>query len=238
MNSMARNFKKEAERHFVEAAAKMLDVAWTLNDEDRENPDFVVTEVEHQFGLEVTEIFTGPEGKHGAQAKAEESETMKVVHDLQRKYERQTSCPLSVKFLGNMNIKNLDKAAQWLLACDFPSKPLANREETEIDEANGKLRIYATRAITSMWVCVNHRTGAVDLHPAPRIAERIEEKAANIARYRETCGLQDIRLLIVANCIWNSGKLKLREGENIATLDFERVYFSSYPEEIQVFAKD
>ena len=49
---MTRPTQKRRERFFVEEAAKLLGKTWILA-EDREHPDFIVTEGEQRLGLEV-----------------------------------------------------------------------------------------------------------------------------------------------------------------------------------------
>ncbi|MCA6112009.1 hypothetical protein [Bradyrhizobium cenepequi] len=58
-----------------EQAAKLLGKTWLL-EADREHPDFIVTEGEQRFGLEVCEIFTGRQDHAGSVMKRTES----VVH--------------------------------------------------------------------------------------------------------------------------------------------------------------
>ncbi|MGH6975821.1 MAG: hypothetical protein ACREED_02225, partial [Stellaceae bacterium] len=53
--------------------------------------------------------------------------------------------------------------------------------------------------------------------------------------YRESVGLNDIRLLVVANRIMNSGKLSLQGRPAFDVQGFQVVYFLSYPESIEVF---
>jgi len=69
---MTRPTQKRRERFFVEQAGKLLGKAWIL-EEEREHPDFIVTEGEQRFGLEVCEIFTGPQDRAGSVMKRMES---------------------------------------------------------------------------------------------------------------------------------------------------------------------
>lgn len=55
-----------------------------------------------------------------------------------------------------------------------------------------------------------------------------------LARYREAAG-PDIRLLLVADRICNSGKLMLDEGTALDVQGFQVVYFFSYPESVTIF---
>ncbi len=103
---MTRSPQKEAERFFVEEAAKRLGKEWRLGP-DRENPDFIVTEGAEQFGLEVREIFTGPQDEHGSHMKKAESDTQKAVNALRHEYEEKDGTPLIVKFVGDMCDENV-----------------------------------------------------------------------------------------------------------------------------------
>ena len=59
-------------------------------------------------------------------------------------------------------------------------------------------------------------------------------KSKRLTSYKEAAG-EDVRLLLVANRILNSGKSKLVEKTTIDTRGFHVVYFLSYPESVTVF---
>ena len=103
---MTRPLQKSRERIFVEEAARLLGKTWDLGD-DREHPDFMVVENGKRFGLEVTQIFSGPQGDAGSSLKASESKTQRTVNGLQRQYEAIENIPLTVQFVGNMEADNL-----------------------------------------------------------------------------------------------------------------------------------
>ena len=95
--------------------------------------------------------------------------------------------------------------------------------------------MHVTRAFVAGWFYVNHRVGWVDRYPIKRIADAIEEKSKHLPRYRESAG-PDIRFLIVADHIYNSGKLMLPTAADLDLRGFAKVYFLSYPESIHIFA--
>ena len=66
------------------------------------------------------------------------------------------------------------------------------------------------------------------------VVDRKEDFVA-LPRYKECTGLDDIRLLVVANRIMNSGKLSLQERPALNVRGFQVVYFLSYPESVTVF---
>lgn len=231
---MTQPSQKEGERFFVEKAAKLLGRGWCLGP-DRENPDFIVTEGAEQFGLEVCEIFTGPQNRSGARMKRAESETQKSVNALRREYEAKDGTPLIVKFVGDMCVENVAAVLPALDAMNLSAKPFGHQDIIEADVGKAKLRVHVTRALQANWFSVNDRAGWVDRNPIDRITKEIEKKSEKLPRYKECTSLDDIRLLVVANRIMNSGKLSLQEHPALDVRGFQVVYFLSYPESVTVF---
>jgi hypothetical protein len=231
---MTRSPQKERERFYVEEAARLLGKEWHLGP-DRENPDFIVTEGTEQFGLEVVDVFAGLQNRSGARMKKEESDTQKAVDALRQKYEAIGGTPLSVKFVGDMCDENTAAVLSALTKKDIAARPVGHHEVIEADEGKALLRAHVTRAFRADWFCVNHRAGAVDRNPKDLIAKAIEDKAQKLPRYKKCVSLDDIRLLVVANRIMNSGKLRLEECPAFDLKGFQVVYFYSYPESVEVF---
>ncbi|MEA2951342.1 MAG: hypothetical protein QOJ96_862 [Alphaproteobacteria bacterium] len=227
---MTRALEKKRERFFVEEAAKLLDKAWTLGP-DQEAPDFLVTEGAHQFGLEVCNIFMGSHSKTGSAMKKGESDVQRCVEALRREYEEKTNIPLSVKFVGDMCVENLTTVVPALFAKQLASKPVGHHDV--IDTDNG-LRVHVTVAFRADWFSVNDRVGWVDRDPIKYITTEIEKKSKKLQSYKKTAG-SDIRLLIVADRIHNSGKLMLGEQPVLGLGGFQVVYFFSYPESVTIF---
>ena len=221
--------QKKRERFYVEEAAKLLGKAWSLA--DGKNSDFLVTEGTQQFGLEVTQIFTGPQSRAGSAIKEIESNIQRSVDAHRRKFEKITNTPLAVKLLGDMRPDNMATVVRALVAENLASKPIGHH--VVIDAAEG-LRAYVTRTFRADWFSVNDRVGWVNRNPTTRIADAIKIKSKKLPRYRETAG-RDIRLLIVADRIYNSGKLMLEARPMLNLRGFQVVYFFSYPESITVF---
>jgi hypothetical protein len=222
---LTRLAKKNRERFFVEETARSLEKTWSFG-EDREHPDFVITEDGRQFGLEVCEIFMGPQGRGGSDMKAKESASQHSVNALRLEYEAIANIPLGVKFVGDMSAANMAAVVPALVAADLPSKPIAYH--FEIDTGKG-LRVHVTKALRPDWYSINDRVGWVDRNPHKIIADAIEKKADELTRYKESAG-SDIRLLLVADRILNSGKLLLEERGVFDFHGFQAVYFFPYPE--------
>ncbi len=226
--------KKERERLFVERAAELLGKRWCL-DPDRESPDFIVTEGAQRFGLEVCEIFKGPQDESGSRDKRTESETQRAMNDLRHEYESKEGVPLWAKFVGDMNTENMAEVLPRLRAMNLSAKPVGHHDIIEVDEGEATLHVQVTRALWADWFSVNHRVGWVDRNPIERIAKAIGKKSKKLSCYRKCAGLKDIRLLVVANRIMNSGKLLPPERAALDVRGFQVVYFLSYPESVNVF---
>ncbi len=222
--------KKEDERFFVEEAAKLLGTTWSLSP-DRESPDFLVTEGTQKFGLEVSEVFMGPQSRDGSKIKEKESKTQKAVNALRLEYEEITNIPLRVQLVGDMCAKNMAKVVPALVAEDFASKPILHHVKIKLGDG---ISVHVTKAFRAEWYSVNDRVGWVDCDPIQRIADAVEKKSKKLPAYKEEVGL-DIRLLLVADRINNSGKLMLKERPALDVQGFRVVYFFSYPECVIVF---
>jgi hypothetical protein len=229
---MTRDLQKRRERFFAEEAARSLGKAWDLGS-DREHPDFVVTESRLQFGLEVTELFMGPQGRSGSTFKAKESITQRSLNAMQRQYESVTNVPLIVRFVGNMDSDNLATVIPALMAHDLQSKPIGYRfvhDTTVVHPTRARLRVHITKGLRADWCSVNDRVGFVDRNPYGTIAAAIGNKAKELTRYRAAS--DDIRLLLVADRMNNSGKLMLEKRRQFDFHGFSSVYFFPYPEAV------
>jgi hypothetical protein len=225
---MTRANQKAEERHFVEEAAKLLGVTWHLSD-NREHPDFLVTEGDKCFGLEVTQVFAGEvSDTAGATMKIIESNDDKRIESLLRDYRAKHDVPLNVQFIGPLNDKTLSGVVDALVAFDFPSKPLG--EGFSIDRENGLL-VSAKKGMHHRWY--HNNAGFVDRKPQQKIADAIKAKAQELPSYRSSAGA-DVRLLIVADRYKKSGKLALRDEVKFDLCGFQAVYFYSRPESVIV----
>ncbi len=209
---------------------------WDLGDDNREHPDFVVTEFDQRFGLEVTQIFVGRQDDAGSALKASESRAQRAIWAIQREYEAIENIPLIVKFVGNMEPDNLATVVPALLAQDFSSRSTCYyfvHDTTITYPFRAPLRVHITKALRPNWYSVNDRVGFVDRNPQGIIADAIIEKANELSRYKEAAG-DDVRLLLVADRTSNSGKLMLDEGAQFDLHGFKVVYLFPYPEKVIV----
>lgn len=225
--------RKALERHYAAETARLLGQHWVLGP-DRESPDFVVDANGQLFGLEVTEIFSGPTDGRGAVMKRAESKRQKRIQRLQEEYEAEEAIPLVVQLVGDTGEINLSSVITEIRMLELAEKPPGHQARIEINEGDGLLEAYVTKALRSEWLCVDDRVGWVNLKPQQVIQQAIVEKAGRLQAYREASG-PDVRLLVVANRIQNSGKLKLGAPIHLDLAGFSAVYFFSYPEDVHLF---
>jgi hypothetical protein len=227
---VTRPLKKSRERFLTQEAAKLMGKTWDFGP-DREHPDFLVTEGTRQFGLEVSEVFMGSQDRAGSAMKKIESDSQGVLNTLRRDYETNANIPLTVKFVGDMCDANMATVVPALFAADLTSKPIGHHF---IHDTGTGLRVHVTKAFRSDWYTINHRAGFVDRNPTGILAEAIAKKSKELSRYRAAIGA-DIRLLLVADRIHNSGKLTLEERVSLDLSGFNAVYFYSRPENVTIF---
>jgi hypothetical protein len=236
---MTTALQKNHEQHFVAMAAIRLGKSWSLGPEC-EHPDFIITEDDHKFGLEVVEIFTDGKGIRGSANKRIESDTQRriesdtqrMINSVRLEYEAIENAPLTVKFVGDIGVDNMVKVVPRLAALEIRSKPMSHHVIVDIqEELRARLRLHVTKGFRPDWINVMDRVGWVGRNPIPQIKAVIEKKSQKLLRYRETAGF-DIRLLIVANRIHNSGKLTLDGQASLDKKGFQEIYFFSYPETV------
>lgn len=239
---MTRQSQKQQERIYAEQAAKLLGRSWVLSD-DRECPDFIVTEEKMRFGLEIASLFVGPKGRKGASSRAEESASKRALEQLRKEFEAKVDLPLIVKLVGSKLgdstcPANMAAVVPGLLAMDLPRKEIGYQDKFVVDDGPASLTVYVTRALRPDWYDVAHRVGWVDTNPVCYIADMIAEKAGRLTHYKENTDLEDIRLLLIADRIMNSGKMALNIPPDIGLGGFKAVYFFSYPEKVIVLKSE
>lgn len=226
---MTRRAQKDQERFFVEQAARSLGGNWSIVG-DSEAPDFIIDSAGARFGLEVQDIFKGPQTSAGASLKRGESIRHQFIDSMRTEYERLSGCILDVKFVGRVGVENRAEVIRKLAEAGFAFVPVGQKLIIELSDG---LRVHATKAFRPNWYSVNDRVGFVDRNPRQIIATAIEVKAKKLESYRAQAG-PDIRLLLVANRIQNSGKLVLEDDARFKLHGFRVVYLYPYPDPVLI----
>ncbi len=120
-------------------------------------------------------------------------------------YESAVRVNLHVRFVGKIEPETVANVVSNLIALDLKAKPVGF--QTVVDENLG-LRVHVTKGFRSDWYSINDRVGWVDRSPEQIIANAIQDKSKNLVRCMSSVG-DDVRLLLVADAIQNSGKLRL-----------------------------
>jgi hypothetical protein len=222
--------QKQTEERWVRRLALELNESWDLS--SREVPDFAVKSPTGQFGLEVTECQIGQQSKRGSIRRAEEGKNRKLLNEARQKYESSTGICLNLKYLGPVNdlameelLRALQEASLGMLEGFAPS--------VMITLPSGKASIH--RSTNSSWIAIRDRAGWIS-RDGKFLQREIDKKARKLAKYRET--FSDVRLLVVADRIQNSGKLNLEEGFRPHLHGFDAVYFLSYPDSVTTYSKE
>ena len=226
---MTRGSKKEMERFFVQETSRRLGIDWSLSD-DRENPDFIVFDGENRFGLEVSQIFNGlNDEKAGSLQRFREGETSTALEAIRRRYERDhQGPPLHLKFIGRPTSQTAGQILSGLASRKLQNHPIGHREDFSVGAGD---KVYVQVVRKSRWMSLADRTGWVNTNPSEIIQGAISKKAERLPSYREAAGT-DIRLLLVAYRILNSGKMELSAPFRFDAKGFSAVYFLSYPDSL------
>lgn len=218
--------QKRVEHSNAFQASLKLGEEWHL--EEREAPDFLVTTATGMFGLEVTDCHIGARTRGGSKARAAESANARWLKNVREEYERQGGVGLHLRYFGEAS-----EAARLRLLAALGSTVFEDTYDSpprEFSILGG--RAWASKAPHTVWTMVSDRVGWVS-HDGAYLQREIDAKAEKLTKYREICS--DIRLLVVADRIHNSGKLELDDDFIPNLRGFDAVYFFSYPISVTAF---
>jgi hypothetical protein len=225
---MTSQHQKSLEIVYAKKACELLCESWQVEPSPDEVswPDLIVTTESGQFGLEVREIFLD-ESKKGSIKKANEKKNLKTINNLADAYYKKTHLAINVNFLGVINHNDL-----VLNSLIKEARQLFEFEHKRIQLCEGSV-IYITRlpdqcAEYRRWKYVSDRVGFLRNIDKDVINSVIIEKAKKLPKYMKN--ISDVRLLLVSNRIFNSGKHHL-ENTTYNASNFICVYYLSYPDE-------
>lgn len=231
---MTSGSQKRDERNFVLKASQLLNISWEIL-EQREKPDFIIKEGALTFGLEVREIFLNEnKNKGGSPVKQTEQHRSKKLENFAQGFEKKSDLALHVRLLRKPDAGNISECELKQLHQALMAEKLESREtgyQTQFLLCCGT-KVWVTKQFHSRWYVVNDRVGWVSQDPIELIQSAIDIKCKKLDTYRKNAG-PDIRLLLVANHLNNSGKITLSPttSRSIDLQGFKKVYFLSYPSE-------
>ena len=247
--------QKRDEHRFAEAASLLLNTEWELvprDDESQGGPDFIVREKGRSFGLEVQEVFKGvASAKRGAALKRNQSENQLRIDRIRQQYENIAgNMPLYVKFLNEPDDSRTDHIVNELYKMKLGGgKAFPYQNDFTIEQEDGLLKIFVSRLPDDWerdrlyrrdWLIVADTGGFVEKN-REKIFRAVRGKSEKVDRYRENVarelGLEnpleaDVRLLLVADHMWNFGKVELNSEWDGNQHRFSRVYFFRFPDKI------
>lgn len=220
---------KVQERIYVEAAVKLLKVDWKIN-EIPEPLDFEVQSPEGIFGMEVRQIFVDDEEIFGSPAKRGESNNIKVIKKLAKSYYAAGGVPIFAKFLGSFATVDMNSLVNFIVA----SAPVYPGGNVTI-ETQG-VKVFMTSLLPawtdySRWVFVNDRVGWVRPISTNDLQQAVNRKQEHLPSYKKK--YENIDLLLVADRLFNSGKLFNTGLLRVSNPGFRTIYFLSYPYDIK-----
>ncbi|MCP1242741.1 hypothetical protein GOB86_10050 [Acetobacter lambici] len=224
--------QKLRERMFVEQASKLLDENWRLHSTER--PDFIISTQVEEFGLEVTECHAGKYSKKkGSQAVREEVTRDRELQNIKQKC---ISIYPHIKNWRFQYVSNTGTIPEDEIIQSIKTINQDNSENSETIDIIGILKksglpnklgtLFISKGYGDEWIYVNDMCGWV--HPsADNFQKCIDTKAKKISDYKGK--IEDIRLLVVADALMNSGKASLPHDFFPNIHGFHKVYYLYNP---------
>jgi hypothetical protein len=226
--------QKELERYHLEQAIRTGKLGWTIAEEG-EAPDFTINSPAGLFGLEIVTVYRGggAEGvgrrgvrkfAKGAWSKKREEMRNADLQRLRRTYEALGGPALTVKVLGNIHSQDFKEIPRRL--DEIGAGRLELGDQIRIDLPC--VTVHATRSFTPVWIMIEDVVGWVYSEPRKEVEAAISAKATKLPAYQQRVGT-DVRLLIIAEDRFNSGKLRPHDGMLFDGHGFKEVYFFNSP---------
>ena len=231
---MTSELQKRIEHNFVLKASQLLNFQWEIVDQ-REEPDFIIREDNRTFGLEVREIFLNENQNRGGSAlKQTENHRSKQLKTFADSLEKKSDLALHVRLLRKPDAGNISECELKELHHALTAENLESRKigyQTQFCLACGT-KVWVTKEFRSRWYVLNDRVGWVSQDPIKLVQTAINSKGKKLRTYRKNAG-PDVRLLLVADHLNNSGKITLSSttSRSFDLQGFTKVYFLSHPSE-------
>jgi hypothetical protein len=229
---MTTDSKKNIEKAYASKLSELLRQKWQIDGAPDEAcwPDLLIGSNGVDFGLEVREIYSD-EMRKGSPKRATESRNIQRIKLICKKYYEISSIPIKVNFLGN-----IESSKRFINCLVTATKELKDFEQVRLEPDRGSV-VFVTKLPVSCvnyshWTYVSDKVGWVSELDQKTIESKILEKAAKLPKYSEN--INDVRLLLVHNSLFNSGKFNIPKDNTLQTLGFKKIYILSYPDKVYV----
>ncbi len=226
---MTRVYQKDIEVLYAEKVSELLNKTWDVAIAPNESnwPDLCVRTEWGGFGLEVREIYLD-EASNGSGAKASESENSKHIRKLSGDYYRSGNPPIMVKFWDS--IEQIDRILDSLISTASQLSEWELLRVRPYDSCRIDVRRLPDSFVNyNRWCPACDQIGWVASMPEHVLNNVIAEKAQNLQKY--AMNMSEVRLLLVSNRRFKSGKARLGSDITCDPCGFSKVYYLSFPEE-------
>ncbi len=231
---MTTQLQKLLEIAYAIKTGELLEESWQVEaSPDEVNwPDLIVRAASGVFGLEVREIYID-ETKNGSAKKAREAHNRGLIAELAKTYYESPCIPIKANLLGDIGRQKL-----LLSVLKDEAVHLSVFDQVRLEPYDGCVA-YLTRLPDQFqgyrrWSYLNDVVGWVATLDKDFLQSAIVQKAKKLVKYRSQ--ISDVRLLIVSDRIYNSGKAFLTSETQCNANGFTSVYYLSYPEAVWTIA--
>ncbi len=219
---------KVLERIFVEGFLQRLDPGYVIL-EERESPDFLVSDGTEKFGLEVAQVFRD-QGPAGSPSKAAESRRVQYLWRLASDYYSRSGLPLLVRAeVPNRFDMDTGSLADRLKAAR-PAAPWARSRFKVRSSAFHLTSLPAEAGQYCRWECINNSVGWRGWLTAENVQPVIGDKASKLSNYRRA--IVRVELLLVVDVTRTSGMVRWRDETPFPMgQGFDAVHLYFYPDE-------
>lgn len=202
---------------------------------ERESPDFVLSDAQGEFGLEVAQIFRD-RSESGSPSKAVESRRSKYLRRLALDYYSRSGLPLLVQARIPDQFQYDVQALSERLMAERNHEPWRSSEFSLAQDATFELTPLPDEAGQySRWVCINNSVGWRGWLCADDLAPTIEDKSMKLAEYRSATAR--VSLLLVVDVTQASGTLRWPDDVVPPSAQgFDAVYLYLHPLEARRLA--